>query len=446
MKFKPKLLNQVLLPMTGIGIIVVGVLFWQARQNEQKISTIILATGSKTGNYYPFGKAIAEVVELHNPKIKIKVIESQGSDENMALIEAKKVDMAIVQNDSLTVINARSMAGLYRELFHLIVSKKSGIKNVNDLRGKRIALMSKGSGSYASFWLMAEHYGLRGDTFQYKTMSWEDAAQAFRNHQVDAIFRVAPAGNLAIRNLLENTDGELIDIDQGAAMKINLPYLASSLIPKGSYKAYPPIPAHDSPTVGVQASLLAAAEADPEVIKAVTTTLFENKRDLVMRNPLAAYIDMPGKEGGLIAPLHDGAQSYYDREKPDFFSEHSDALGLWLSIGTLVASGLWSLRSRLSEKQKNKADKYNLELIDLLEQVADAQELEEVKKIRVRLLNIFRQVVEDLDRDLISLSSFESFSFTWETAMATVRERERAFLDERLFLKTGPMSKSQNIL
>lgn len=51
-------------------------------------------------------------------------------------------------------------------MFHLIATEKSKIKSVKDLKGKRIALMLKGSGSYTLFWTLSEHYGLKSTDFQ----------------------------------------------------------------------------------------------------------------------------------------------------------------------------------------------------------------------------------------------------------------------------------------
>ena len=46
------------------------------------------------------------------------------------------------------------------------------------------------------------------------------------------------------------------------------------------------------------------------------------------------------------------------------------------------------------------------------------------------LFSILKEVVQDLDTDRITHESFQSFTFTWETALTAVRDRE--ILIERL--------------
>ncbi|WP_293128480.1 TAXI family TRAP transporter solute-binding subunit [Microcoleus sp. bin38.metabat.b11b12b14.051] len=424
--------NKFLLPLALLSFVLIGAFGWKVYQDKERVYELTLATGTKTGNYHPFGEALAEVVAQQNPHIRIKVIETQGAEENMHKLQANQAQLAIVQNDTAAVPSARVIASLFKEVFHLIVSEKSGIQSVADLKGKRIALMAKGSGSYSSFGFMSEHYGLKETDFISTSNSWIEAGKLFSNGEVDAIFRVLPPGSDLVRDLLQNTRGRLVPIDQGAAMKIKLPYLEADVIPKGTYKADPPVPDADLATVGVQATLLAREDVNPEVVREITRILFEYRRNLVAANSLAAMISQPGGSGGLALPLHEGAQAYYDREKPDFWVANSDFLALWLSILTLFVSWLWQLRSRFVEKQKNQADQFNLAILSLIKKIRQAKTLQQIDLLQEELFNIFQQVIVDLDEDRIDSDSFQSFTFTWETAMKIARERENMLRDLRL--------------
>jgi hypothetical protein len=252
------------------------------------------------------------------------------------------------------------------------------------------------------------------------------------NGEVDAIFRVLPPGSDLVSDLLKNTRAKLIPIDQGAAMKIKLPYLEADVIPKGTYKANPPVPDADLATVGMQAALLARQDVDPEIVREITRILFEHRRNLVATNSLAAMINQPGARGGLALPLHEGAQAYYDREKPDFLAANSDIIGLSFSIGTLLASWFWQWRSRFLQKQKNQADQFNLAILNLIQQIRQTKTLDEIYLLQEELFEIFKQVILDLDEDRIDSDSFHSFTFTWETAIKIAREREKMLRELRL--------------
>ncbi len=417
--------NKFLIPIAVLSVVLIGSFGWKLNQDKQQVYELTLATGTKTGNYYPFGQAIAEVVVQQNPRIRIRVVETQGAEENMRRLQANEAQLAIVQNDTAALPSARVIASLFKEVFHLIVSEQSGIQNVSDLKGKRIALMAKGSGSYSSFWFMSEHYGLGKTDFLSTPTSWIEATKLFSNGEVDAIFRVLPPGSDFVSDLLQNTQGKLVAIDQGAAMKIKLPYLEADVIPRGTYKAAPAVPDADLPTVGVQATLLVREDVDPEVVREITRILFEHRRNLVAANSLAAMISQPGGSGGLALPVHEGAQAYYEREKPDFLAANSDIIGLSFSIGTLLASWFWQWRSRFLQKQKNQADTFNLAILDLIQKIRQAGTCEELDRLQEELFDIFKQVIVDLDEDRIDSDSFHSFTFTWETAMKIAGDREK---------------------
>ncbi len=424
--------NKFLLPVALLSVVLIGSFGWKLQQDRQRVHTLTLATGTKTGNYYPFGQAIAKVVAQQNPRLRIQVIETQGAEENMRQLQANEAQLAIVQNDTTAVPSARVVASLFKEVFHLIVSEQSGIQSVSDLKGKHIALMAKGSGSYSSFWFVSEHYGLKGSDFKSTTGSWSEATNLLVNSKVDAIFRVLPPGSDLVSKLLQNTQAKLVPIDQGAAMKIKLPYLEADLIPKGTYKAEPAVPDVDLPSVGVQATLLVRDDVNPVIVKEITRILFEHRRNLVAANSLAAMISQPGGNGGLALPIHDGAQAYYDREKPDFLAANSDVLGLSFSLFTLLISWILQLRSRFVQKQKNQGDKFNLAILDLIQKIRQAETFEIIEQLQEELFDIFKQVIVDLDEDRIDSDSFHSFTFTWETAIKIANDRERTLRNLQL--------------
>ena len=133
---------------------------------------------------------------------------------------------------------------------------------------------------------------------------------------------------------------------------------------------------------------------------------------------------MPGSGQNLGIPLHMGAKSYYRREEPGFLIRYADSMALFLSITVLFASGTWRLRLGLQQLQKKRADKYNLEILNLIEQSDGIQSLHELQEVRQKLFDLFRRVLEDLDSDKISTESFQLFTFPLEVALGAIRHQE----------------------
>jgi TRAP transporter TAXI family solute receptor len=143
--------NKLILPIIFLSKIAVSVFGWQWYNSHNRVYNLAIATGGSQGEYYAFAQALAKVVARSQPQIQIEVVE-KGSLENLQLLEFDRVQLALIQNDTTVSPSTKAIASLFPEILHLIVSEESNINSFSELKGKRIALMPKGSGSYQLFW------------------------------------------------------------------------------------------------------------------------------------------------------------------------------------------------------------------------------------------------------------------------------------------------------
>lgn len=393
-------------------------------REQRQIFTLTLATAGRDGEYYAFGRALSTVVERHYDKIRIDVLETEGSQQNMQLLAEGEVQLALVQSDTPVEPDVEAVSFLFPELFHLVARPNSGIEQVSDLRDKRIALMPEGSGSYAMFWALSDRYGLTDADFEAMPMTPSAAHAALQAGQVDALFRVIALGNESVNQLLQTSQSRLIPIERAIALQLSLPYLEAIEIPQGTYGGVVPIPPTPLPVVGVRAVLVTRDGVNEEAVYEITRTLHEFRNELVREHPLSATIRLPESGENLGLPLHAGARAYYNQDDPNFLVEYAEPIGLLLSVAILCASGIWQFRLWLVGRQKNRADMYNLEILELINQVENTEDLEHLAEMRRQLYRILQRVVVDLDVDRISPESFQSFTFPWEVAITTIRHRE----------------------
>ena len=391
---------------------------------QNRVQTLRLATGSSSGEYYAFAQAIAQVTHRHYPKLKIEVVESSGSAQNMADVDAGTVELAMVQSDTPTQRNVQAIASLYPEMYHFIVGQNSEITSLKEMRGKRVAIMPEGSGSHSLFWPLIAHYGLTSEDITALPMTAAEAYQALESDRVDALFQVMGLGNSAIGNLLRSGKANLLPIQQIGSLQLSQPYLETVTIPQGTYDGGKPIPSTDLPAVSVSALLIAHKDVETEMVRSITKVLYEHRSELIAINPRTARIQHPQASQNLGFPLHAGASSYHNKDKPSFLIEYAEPIGLLVSVGVLLASSLWQLRQWLLNRQKDRADMYNLEILKLIEAVKQSQRVDELEAIQDQLLQIFKQVVVDLDEDRISPESFQSFTFPFEVALSSIRHQE----------------------
>lgn len=373
---------------------------------------LIIAAGARSSEGFQLVEAIATVVQRHHPKLHIEVIETGGSLDNSRLIDEGLADMATMQADGNSSASGLLIASLYSDAYHLIVRSDSAIEDVSDLRGKTIALPSKGSAQNTSFWFLASHYGLTESDMTSLPMSNRAAEWALITGAVDAVFRVRAPGDNTVRQLIERADIALVPIEQAQALHLRKPTIQPGTIPKGSYRGNPPLPRQDLETANVQRWLIASEKVPAKVVYQITSVLFERRRELSDLNTLASLITAPDVGVGTHLPLHEGAKKYYDREKPSVWSEQANFLRTLVSLIAILGSMIFAFRNWYQSAQKNRGDAYNKDLLALYE---SAKEREHPREFyQQELGNILTVVIDDLDNDRISRTGFDEFSFTWQ--------------------------------
>ena len=119
-----------------------------------------IGTGGTAGTYYPVGGIIANAVSQPG-KLIATAVASNGSVANINGILGGSFEAGFTQSDVAfwaysgtgtfdgkpKAQDLRLIATLYPESIHLVARKGSGIKNVADLKGKRVSMDEPGSGT-----------------------------------------------------------------------------------------------------------------------------------------------------------------------------------------------------------------------------------------------------------------------------------------------------------
>ncbi|MEM7424651.1 MAG: TAXI family TRAP transporter solute-binding subunit [Pseudomonadota bacterium] len=390
---------------------------------------IAIAAGPRNGQAFKLMSALQEVARRHAPEIVMDVYETRGSLENAQLLGRGSVQLATTQADQATSADTRMVAELFPDTFQLIVRPESGIRSLGDLAGKRLALPPEESGEFKAFWFLAGHYGLRPADIQTvsgtdKTISW-----VFLNGDVDALFRVRPTGDPGLFELIDAVNGRVLPISQAKALQQRQPALQAGTIPLGAYRGRPPVPAEDLPTVAVKLLLAVRDDVPENVVFALTSILFERRRELVTYEPLAGSVSEPARSAGTFVPLHAGARQFYDRNQPSFLQENAEPIALIVSIIVVLGSILMQLASL---RRKREMDRYNGELMALAEKARHAGSLETIDQCDEELSDFVPRIVAATRNGHISAEQFDLFHFTYDAVEDAIRDRETQLLRQQV--------------
>lgn len=200
---------------------------------------LTIATGSSEGTYFKIAEDIKRVAEKEG--IPIEVVQTNDSFDNINLLAAGKVDLAIMQLDVLRFVTeimlkesglnileeAKVALNLYLEEIH-IIAKNPDIRTLEQLRGKRVAVGPEKSGSALTAEVLLAGFGLKVDpVFD----SPEGAAKKLAQGEIDALIFVAGAPVPAFRNLDTSFHFVTVPADSGLDQIYPKKSIAKSVYP-----------------------------------------------------------------------------------------------------------------------------------------------------------------------------------------------------------------------
>jgi uncharacterized protein len=414
-----------------MAIVLIGGTFaatWLWINRDPEPSVLTVATGPFGSDTHSLMREVADVVSRHSDLIRLDVRASRDSSENIARLNSRTVDAAAIRADTPVVSDIRVVARLFPDEFQIIVRDGAPVYTVNDLATVLVSIPEFGTDAFQSFWVIGDHYDLPIDGFDWEAEPFERGAARLLSGRVDALFTVRSLRDNRLIRLFE--DAQLkgiglryIPVRQAEAISLKRPFLRSGSIPQGAFTGSTPVPATDTPTVSVDRILVTRKDVDPEAIRELTRILFEYRLDLTIRFALASAIQVPDIAAGLSVPLHEGAESFYNRDKPSFIQENAEPLALLVTVLTLILSALFALRTRFVAKQKNRADTYNYELLELQKRAHAATDPVELRQLKQALNAVLETVVVALDTDEVTDEGFQSFSLLWDAVRETINDR-----------------------
>ncbi|MGB1026201.1 MAG: TAXI family TRAP transporter solute-binding subunit [Rhodospirillaceae bacterium] len=287
------------------------------------------------------------------------------------------------------------------------------------LKNLRVAIPIEGTAGFDAFWFLAKHFGIEPGDIQMFSGTNSATQWLFEDGTVDAVFRVSPAGDPRLRSLVASQQARQIPIPQSDALALQWPSLQHVIIPQGAYQGLPAVPLTDTETVGIGRLLLAHSDAPTEAVFMLTSAIFENRRELIDRTPLAGFI-APPDQLAVYAPIHDGAREYFERDAPGFLQEYAEPLALFVSLIILIGTIVVHFSGRAARRR---IERYNRKLLDLSHRARSADSFEQLDDCDTQLGQFVDHIILDFELGLISPNDFTVFQFTFTAAEDAIRDR-----------------------
>ena len=284
-----------------------------------------IATGGTSGVYFVYGGGLAKVISSNLKDTRATAETTSASVDNLILIKDGGSDIAFTLADTaLDAVEGREafkekvpmrvLAQIYDNYTQVVAKAGSGIKTIEDLKGKRVSVGAPNSGTEVIADRIFEAAGIDSKSgIKRQGLGVDESVQAMKDGSIDAFYWSGGLPTGAITDLVTSDKITLLDTTvytDKLVQKYGEVY-RDETIPKGTYKGV----SKDVPTIAVPNYLVVSEKMDEQVAFDLTKLLFDRKDDLVAVHPEAKNLD-PKRGAEVIAPieLHPGAKRYYDEE------------------------------------------------------------------------------------------------------------------------------------
>ncbi len=300
--------------------LVMGMLSFGMAAEKQFVA---IATGGTGGTYYPLGGALAQLLSNTVEGLIVTAQTGNASRANCNLISRGQIETAFSQanvtywsytgtgiyKDEPILTNLRGIAALYPETIHIVATKASGIKTIEDLKGKSVGVGAPNSGTAADAEIILQAHGITFDDLKVDYIDFNEVAQRLIDGQIDAGFTTAGFPTSSIINIATKRDIVLVPISAEKIKELTdaIPYYGATVIPGGLYQGVD----EDVPALATPALWICDAKLEPTLVYKMTKALWENREILEKVHSQGKNITLETALDGIGIPLHPGAELYY---------------------------------------------------------------------------------------------------------------------------------------
>lgn len=288
---------------------------------------ISIGTGGVTGVYYPTGGAICRLVNKNRKQhgFRCSVESTGGSVYNINTVRAGELEFGVAQSDwqyhayhgtskfkdKGEFEDLRSVFSVHPEPVTVLARGDAGIKNIGDIKGKRLNIGNPGSGTRATWEVLEAALGWqRSDLKLAASMKSAETGQALCDNKIDAYFWLVGHPSALTQESVSSCNAVLVNVTGSAIDKLvsENSFYRHATIPGGMYPGNP----DDVKTFGVGATFVTSAKVPEDVVYEVAKAVLGNLDAFRKLHP--AFSNLKAEEmikDSLSAPLHDGAVKAY---------------------------------------------------------------------------------------------------------------------------------------
>ena len=290
----------------------------------QKVERITFVGGPPAGMFGIFATGIGTYLSKSVPGLDVSVAATGGSVENIRRVNAWEAEMGLSFSSDLheayhglekfkgkPLTNYGAIGPVFVGVGHMITFTDSGIRTVEDLAGKRVAVGNPGSGTFATAERVFRAVGI-WDRITRVPLLGAAAGEAMAEGKADAYFWTGPEPDRVTMEAATKKPVRAIDVYTPAA-KVDFfkhyPYITRHVFLAGAYRGL----TEDIPTIGIPVLWYAHRDLPASLVQKTAEAAYGKEGHAHMLQVHAASKDMTPQKAlqGVTFPLHKGAEDHW---------------------------------------------------------------------------------------------------------------------------------------
>jgi len=290
----------------------------------QKVERLNFVGGPPSGVFGIFATGIGTYLSRNVANLDVSVTATGGSVENIRRVNGGEAEMGLSFSSDVheayygleqfkgkPLTNYRAVGLVFFGVAHTITFADSGIRTVDDLAGKRVAVGTPGSGTFASAERVFRALGV-WDKLNRIPLLGAQAGEAMSDGKADAFFWTGPEPDRVTMEAATKKAIRAIDIYTPVTKTDffkQFPYFARYVFAANAYKGI----TEDTSTIGIPVIWYVHKDLAPALVQKITEAAYNKAGNTHMMQVHAGSKDMVAQRAlqGITFPLHKGAEDHW---------------------------------------------------------------------------------------------------------------------------------------
>ncbi|MFZ5951303.1 MAG: TAXI family TRAP transporter solute-binding subunit [Candidatus Rifleibacteriota bacterium] len=284
-----------------------------------------IGTASINGTYFPIGNSIARTLSANLKNLVAIAEPTEGSVANVEYLRKGQIDLSLMQSDIAWQAargigpfsenpfkELKVLSSLYSEVIQIVVKSSSNIKTLSDLKGCKISVGSKESGSAVNAVQVLTAAGLQPSDYELVYERFTRATESLKDGYVDAVYYTGGIPADGIVRLAGRTDIRLVVVPAEIQQKLvkEYPYFSSESIPAGSYRGQ----AEPVSSIGLRALLVTTEGLSDHDAERFLQVIYQNSSSIAAQNLVSTFFRREDSLKGVDAEMmHRGALKFFQK-------------------------------------------------------------------------------------------------------------------------------------